>query len=447
MTIFEGTKPGQFLYNGPQYYLEGVMKFDPNGYLLMATLFEDTLIANTDTFYADNPDIFLSKLDIQTGQVVWAEVYGGPAIEIPKGLAISDQGDIYLMAEFRDSAYSVWGNDTLYSVGMKDLAITKLNPLGQVQWVTQIGGPQNEIGNDLGTDAKGNCYFGGHFEPPATIGGFRFYNAVSITHPDLLVGKLNPSGNIAPFASWHCRTFSPRYAHKAAHLLTVSEFSKQDIIAQYSLPPKKISVVYNGASAHFRPIPEDQKQEVRASFTDGQPYFLFVGAIQPRKNLENLLRGFDQFKSRSASPVKLLLVGRKGWKYDGAMQAYENMKHKDEVLFTGYVPDDQLNGIYGASLGLCYVPYFEGFGIPVLEAMYSETPVICSNTTSLPEVAGEAALSVDPMQPSEISHAMLRLWQEPGLRTALIDKGRDQRARFSWDTTYDKVWKVLKGFL
>lgn len=253
--------------------------------------------------------------------------------------------------------------------------------------------------------------------------------------------------DIARFASWHCRTFSPKYAEKAAHILTVSEFSKNDIIRQYGTAADKISVVYNGASSGFKPMEEAEKERIRAIYAAGNPYFHFVGTIQPRKNLENLLRAFDQFKTQTPSAVKLLLVGRKGWQYAGAMETYETMQHKEDVIFTGFVPDEELNGIYAASLALCYVPYFEGFGIPILEAMQSETAVICSDAASMPEVAGEAAIKVDPYSPEKIAQAMMELWKYPASRAALIEAGKQQREKFSWKRTYSLVWEEIARFL
>ena len=249
------------------------------------------------------------------------------------------------------------------------------------------------------------------------------------------------------FASWYCRRYSPRYARRADQLLTVSEYSKQDIVSRYCIAPEKISVVYNGVSARFRPVPEAEQQAARAQYAGGAPFFHFVGAIHPRKNIENLLRAFDHFKQAHPSPVKLLIVGRKGWRYAGAMEVYEHMTHRDAVVFTGYVPDEALSSLYAASLGLCYVPYLEGFGIPILEAMHSETAVICSGVSAMPEVAGDAALLVDPFSVPEIAGAMAQLYHQPALRLALIGKGRVQREQFSWDLTYEKVWKVLSGYL
>lgn len=253
--------------------------------------------------------------------------------------------------------------------------------------------------------------------------------------------------DIAAWASHYCRKYSPIYAHRAAHLLTVSQFSKQDIVDRYAVPEEKISVVYNGASRIFHPHTAEQQAATRRDFSDGKPYFHFVGTLHPRKNIEHLLLAFDQFRDQVDSPVKLLLVGRKGWQYEGAMRTYESMTHKEDVHFTGFVSDADLNRLYGASLGLCYVPYLEGFGIPLLEAMHSETPIICSKLTAMPEVAGEAAVLVDPFSKDEISAGMIRLYQDIAFRQALIEAGRIQRSKFSWDRTYEKVWQVLERFL
>ncbi len=253
--------------------------------------------------------------------------------------------------------------------------------------------------------------------------------------------------DIPKIASWYCRHYSPIYAHKAAHILTVSEFSKKDISSRYDIDPGRISVVHNGASRNFFPIDETAQIQVRRRYTDGAPFFHFVGTIHPRKNIENLLRAFDLFKQTAQSPVKLLLVGRKGWQYEGAMRTFDLMAHRDDVRFTGFVSDEELNRIYASSMGLVYVPYLEGFGIPILEAMHSETAVICSNLSSMPEVAGNAAIKVNPFEIGEIAGAMLKIYRNKDLRENLITQGRIQREQFSWDKTYEKVWDVLKRYI
>ncbi|MEZ4687720.1 MAG: glycosyltransferase family 1 protein [Bacteroidia bacterium] len=239
--------------------------------------------------------------------------------------------------------------------------------------------------------------------------------------------------------------WSPRYARRASHILTVSDFTKQDIVQRYGIDSQNITVAYNGASGDFAPIPEIEQQAVRRQFSEGAPYFLYVGAIQPRKNIARLLQAFDAFKEETASPVRLLLAGRKAWQYADALQAYEQMKHREAVIMTGYLPDTDLQRVYASAMALCYVPYFEGFGLPILEAMCCDVPVICANTSSMPEVAGDAALCVNPYETDEIQVAMRRIWESEALRTKLVEAGRQQRERFSWDKTAEAVSGVLFG--
>lgn len=253
--------------------------------------------------------------------------------------------------------------------------------------------------------------------------------------------------DIGKWASRYCRHYSPIYAKKAAHILTVSEYSKQDIAAQYQLQEDKISVVHNGASNLFKPLHAPERQQVRDYYTDGQPYFYFVGTLHPRKNIVKLLQAFEAFRAEVNEPAKLVIVGRKGWQYLDALQTYERMQFKDDVRFTGFVADTELAKIAASALGLCYVPYLEGFGIPILEAMNCDTPVICSNLSSMPEVAGDAALLVNPNREDEIALAMTKLFKDEALRHSLIIKAQQQRQKFSWDQTYEKVWKVLSSYI
>ncbi len=237
--------------------------------------------------------------------------------------------------------------------------------------------------------------------------------------------------------------YFPKFARAASHILTVSEYSRMDIASRYRVDPSDVTVVYNGGSASFRPTGEEAQRKVRERYTGGAPYFLYVGALQPRKNIGNLLRAFDRFKDESGSDINLVVVGRLAWKNDRMLGIYQSMKYRDEVVFTGFVDDDELNTIYGAALALTYVPTFEGFGIPVLEAFHAETAVITSNVTSLPEVAGEAALLVSPERPEEIAAAMSRMAGDPGLRASLVERGRIQRAKFGWELTGARTWEAI----
>jgi glycosyltransferase involved in cell wall biosynthesis len=249
--------------------------------------------------------------------------------------------------------------------------------------------------------------------------------------------------DVKKLEAWHYRRYFPRFARKARKIITVSEYTKSDVMQRYDIPGEKIEVVYNACADHFHPIPAADKAAVRDRFSQGQPYFHSVGAIQPRKNLVRLITAFDKFKEASGAPHKLLIVGRKAWNFEKVIHSYGSSPYKDDIVFTGFVSDAELNLIYAASHGLCYVPYFEGFGLPIMEAMACEVPVITGNITSMPEVAGEAALLVDPYDPQEIADAMLRLYHEPDLPSQLVDKGRARKALFSWDRSAERVWNVL----
>lgn len=237
--------------------------------------------------------------------------------------------------------------------------------------------------------------------------------------------------------------FFPKFAQKATRIATVSEYSKQDIIKTYKIAENKIDVVYNGASAIYQPVLEDIKQQTRKKYTLGCEYFLFVGSLHPRKNIVRLLKAFEEFKKKTSSAVKLVLAGNKMWWTDEMETTLSNLSFKHDVIFTGRLESEELHYVYASALALTYVTYFEGFGIPIIEAMNCDTPVITSNITSMPEVAGDAAILVDPFSVSAISHAMLEIYSSPSKRSELIEKAKIQRQKFSWDLTAKKLWESI----
>jgi len=241
--------------------------------------------------------------------------------------------------------------------------------------------------------------------------------------------------------------FFPKYAHKAKRIATVSEYSKSDIIKQFGISPNKIDVVYNGANEGFRPLDEKFKTQTREQFTDGAPYFIFVGALHPRKNLVNLFDAFDKFRSSGEFDTKLLIVGEKMWWTHEIKGAYEKMQFKDEVVFSGRLAFEKLQQAVASALALTYVSYFEGFGIPIVEAFNAGTPVITSNITSMPEVAGDAALLVDPFSIESISGAMMRIAKDEKLRKTLVEKGMERAKNFSWQKSADRLWASIEKTL
>ena len=274
--------------------------------------------------------------------------------------------------------------------------------------------------------------------PPSTIPQVPVFHDLAYEHYPEDIGK---------WAARFCRKYSPIYARKADAILTVSEYSKQDIMYQYGIPGDKITVAYNGVGDSFTPTASPLQQRIREKYSRGNPYFLFVGTVQPRKNLDTLLRAFDSFKSKHSSPVQLLIAGRKGWNYQQIEETYQLMQAREEVIFTGYVEEEELPALFGSALALCYIPYLEGFGIPLLEAMACDTPILCSHVSSLPEVVGEAAIQVDPFSEEQIVEGMVQLYTDEGLRKQLVRAGRERRQLFSWERSYQAVWKVLQQYV
>jgi glycosyltransferase involved in cell wall biosynthesis len=159
------------------------------------------------------------------------------------------------------------------------------------------------------------------------------------------------------------------------------------------------------------------------------------------------LKAYDAFKSIEANNIKLLIVGGEMFKTGQIHQVYDNMRFKQDVIFTGRVSSDELHRIFGAALALTFVPFFEGFGIPVVEAMSAGIPVICSNTTSLPEVGGNAVIYVDPYRIDQITNAMATVSKDEKLREELILKGMEQKSKFSWDETARRLWMCVEQAL
>lgn len=252
-------------------------------------------------------------------------------------------------------------------------------------------------------------------------------------------------GDLPRLVSAYYNYFFPRFARKAARIVTVSEFSKSDICQMFGITPLQVDVVYNGASDEFHPCGEDIQAKIREQYTDGKPFFLYIGAIHPRKNLTGLLLAFDQFRSTPGAPdVQLLVVGERMFKNHPVDHVLRKMQYRSSVRFVGRLPQADLPFLTGSALALTFVPFFEGFGIPVLEAMQSGVPVICSNSTSLPEVAGDAALLTDPYDTGQIANAMFRLATDDALRKELSVKGLERSKVFSWDNTADLLWQSIE---
>ncbi len=284
------------------------------------------------------------------------------------------------------------------------------------------------------------------FQPAIWVQPYGFCSLTTKT-PQLMVVHDLAFLHYPKFISWHQRwyyqRFTPKFLKKAKQIVTVSEFSKQDILLHYLVEANKLSVVHGAAREGFDPLDWGSKDATKASYADGREYFLFVGGVHPRKNLMNLLKAFSLFKKWQHSNMKLLVVGRLAWQYGDIVEKLKTYKYREDVVMLNYVSEQTLTQLTASAYALVYPSFFEGFGLPILEAMQSGVPVITSNTSSMPEIAGEAALFASPDDPDAIAKQLLLIYKDESAREKLIEAGKLRAASFSWDDTANKFWEAI----
>lgn len=229
-----------------------------------------------------------------------------------------------------------------------------------------------------------------------------------------------------------------RTAQKAAQILTLSAFSRRDIIETYAVDPERVFVTPPAAPANFAPVTNaTELRRIRANYGIERDYILALGSIQPRKNLVRLINAYSSLRrvGTNNQPPQLVLAGKRGWLEAATIRAAEQSEAPGDILFIGYVPDSDLPALYSGALCFAYPSYFEGFGLPVLEAMQCGTPVIAGNRTSLPEAAGDAGVLFNPFDESAIAGALTQVIENPNYRAQLRVKGLERAATFSWRTT------------
>jgi glycosyltransferase involved in cell wall biosynthesis len=249
-----------------------------------------------------------------------------------------------------------------------------------------------------------------------------------------------------PLNRWYLNWALPLYCRRATHVIAVSECTRRDLVAAYDVDPKKISVVHEAADPRFAPQAPDRVADVRRRYDLPERYLLFVGTIEPRKNVTRLLHAFERLH-RDGLTDALVVVGKRGWLYEGFFAELEASPVREAVLLPGYVPDQDLPAVYAGAQVLAWPSLYEGFGLPVLEAMACGTPVVCSGTSSLPEVGGEAALYVDPKSTGDVIETLRRLLSGPDLRAEMVARGLEQAARFSWDRVAAETIAVYESIL
>lgn len=238
-----------------------------------------------------------------------------------------------------------------------------------------------------------------------------------------------------------------RSAQTAAHIITDSNYSRDDILRTYSLPPERITATPLAASSRFKPVKDQREIErVREKYGIAGDYILTVGSIQPRKNMPRLIRAFAALcrESNLDSLPKLVVAGKRAWLYDETLSAAESSAVRRQISFVGYVPEVDLPALYTAARCFVYPSYFEGFGIPTLEAMSCGTPTITGDRTCFPEIVGDAGLMVNPFDEKEILQAIVAVVTDNQLRDSLIEKGLKRAAAYSWTATAQKTLEIYE---
>jgi glycosyltransferase involved in cell wall biosynthesis len=236
-------------------------------------------------------------------------------------------------------------------------------------------------------------------------------------------------------------------AHQAAVVLADSQATRDDLVRAYGAREDKIRVVYLGRDESLTQVTNPLRlASLRAKYDLAQRYLLYVGTLQPRKNLQRVVQAFGRICGRPGlADVQLVLAGKQGWLYESLFEQVTREGMGERVIFPGYIPDADLPALFSAATAFVFPSLYEGFGIPVLEAGECGVPVITSNTSSLPEVAGDAALLVDPHDVDAIADAMYRLVTDPELSAELRRRGHENVKRFSWEKCARETLAVLES--
>lgn len=237
--------------------------------------------------------------------------------------------------------------------------------------------------------------------------------------------------------------FIKRRLHYADHILTISEFIRQEIIDEFNVAPSMVTAVPLAPDPLFVPCGDDAVKDVRHKYNLPASYLLFVSSLEPRKNIDLLIKAL----TIARTDIPLVLVGWQGWGEKNWLDKVKRQNLSNKILFTGHIPDYDLQAVYSGAKALVYPSLYEGFGLPIVEAMACNCPVICSNTASMPEVAGDAAILIDPDRSDELAHAIETIVHDSQTRYKLVTKGASRAAGFTWNDTAIQTFEVFKKVL
>ena len=239
----------------------------------------------------------------------------------------------------------------------------------------------------------------------------------------------------------------PRSVQRADYVVADSENTRNDVICLLGVPPERVTVVPGGVDPAFQPVTDPARLAAlrqTIGLDETTPYILFIGVIEPRKNLVGLIEAFDILKDRRPLPHKLVVAGRRGWLSDSTMERAERSKYRRDIVFTGFIPDGELPTLYSAAEAFAFPSHYEGFGLPVLEAMACGTPVVASRASSLPEIVGDAGMQVDPDDPERLASALELLALNPEMRADFRARGLERASTFTWDAAAKVMLDVYR---
>jgi len=242
---------------------------------------------------------------------------------------------------------------------------------------------------------------------------------------------------------WHKLMRPKKQAQEADIIISVSESTKEDLVNLYKIKPEKIKVIYPGVGEEFKKLDSSKISKIKEKYNLPEKFILYFGTIEPRKNIDGIIKAFDLLKENLRSDIKLVIAGSPGWLYKNVFRAAEESMFKNDIIFTGFIEKEDKPSLYNLASLFVYPSYFEGFGFPPLEAMACGVPTIVSNCASLPEVAGEGALLVNPYYINEIFVAMKEVLTDASLREDLVNRGLYQAKKFSWDSCAKETLKII----
>jgi glycosyltransferase involved in cell wall biosynthesis len=226
-------------------------------------------------------------------------------------------------------------------------------------------------------------------------------------------------------------------------IISISHHTKYDMLKHFKIPEDKIKVIHLAANECYKPLKEDEIYKINEKYSLNHPYILYVGGLEPKKNIPTLLKAFYKLKKHDVNH-KLVITGEKRWNYKSIFETIDKLNLQKEVIFTGYIPDEDLPALYNAADLFVYPSLYEGFGLPPLEAMACGTPVITSNTSSLPEVVGDAGIMVNPYDIDELTNKMYKVLTNEGLTEELSKKGLERAKLFSWKKCAEETLNTYK---